>query len=110
MMEFVAFQQLEYEEKYRNSSSGSTTSSSSSSGSYRALAVPTYSRKFKIDWTAIGEALNRDKDVCYNKHKAVMRGQLKKGDFSEAENEIIKQKIAEWGDKGESACHRVCCF
>ncbi len=54
-----------------------------------------------------GEQLNRDKDVCCNKHKAVMRSKLKKGEFSPEENVIIVRRIEEWGQRGENY---LCCI
>eukprot|EP01034_Spumella_vulgaris_P028994 gene28994-35961_t len=73
LMEFVAFQNVSYD-----------TSDAANKG------------RFKINWAVIGENLNRPKDVCYNKHKTVMRTKMTKGEYSEEEEGLIVKRVREW--------------
>lgn len=54
----------------------------------------------KINWTAISRELNRDYNACKNKWKTVVGATMKKGPFTADEDELIIQRVAEWGTKG----------
>lgn len=76
-MEFVAYQAYAYEED-----------------------DSPYKKPFKVNWHIISQQTGREKNVCANKHKSVMRRQLKKTEFTEEEDAIIAQRLKEWGGSG----------
>ena len=55
----------------------------------------------QTDWIAIGKRLNRVPSDCNFTWKNIQARAMKKGPFDAAEDAIIRQKVAEWGNKGE---------
>ena len=53
-----------------------------------------------IDWTAIGAALGRLPMTCNGKRYTLRQRNMKGGPFTPAEDALIRQRVAEWGDKG----------
>lgn len=51
----------------------------------------------QIRWTAVAKELNRSTVDC----RAQWQKKLKKGNFTGEEDALIKQRVAEWGDKGK---------
>ena len=54
----------------------------------------------RIDWKAISQELGRVRQDCQNKWISILRGKMKKGPFSAEEDALIRQRVAEWGNKG----------
>lgn len=55
----------------------------------------------RIDWSAISQELGRVPSDCYVKWRSVLQSKMKKGPFSAEEDALIRQRVAEWGDKGK---------
>ena len=53
------------------------------------------------DWTAIGKQLNRIPAQCRNKWESIQASRMKKGPFTAQEDALIRQRVAEWGNKGK---------
>ena len=51
-------------------------------------------------WTTIGEELGRAPMDCSSKYKSIHNNKLKKGPFTAEEDALIRQRVGEWGDKG----------
>lgn len=56
--------------------------------------------KERIDWVSIADQLNRVPQDCKNKSRYLKDRELKKGDFTVEEDALIRQRAAEWGNKG----------
>ncbi len=56
--------------------------------------------KESINWTMISRELNREYYDCKNKMKLLQAAEMKKGAFTAEEDEIIAERIIEWGNKG----------
>ena len=54
-----------------------------------------------INWSAISKIIKRRPVNCKDKWTSMQAKKLKKGRFTAEEDDIIKQRKAEWGDKGE---------
>ena len=52
------------------------------------------------DWKAVGMELGRAPKDCTNKYKLIQHSQMKKGPFTAEEDALIRQRVEEWGDKG----------
>lgn len=57
--------------------------------------------KESVDWKAIGRELGRVPQDCYNKWKNILGSKMKKGRFTPQEDALIRQRMQEWGDKGQ---------
>lgn len=55
----------------------------------------------RTDWAAIGKVLNRISANCKAKWNRMQASKLKKGTFTSEENALIRQRVAQWGDKGQ---------
>ena len=54
----------------------------------------------RIDWKAIGQVLGRVPQDCVHKWNSIQQSKMKKGPFTAEEDALIRQRVAEWGDKG----------
>ena len=54
----------------------------------------------RIDWTAIGAAMGRLPKTCHGKWNTLRQRTMKGGHFTPAEDALICQRVAEWGNKG----------
>ena len=66
------------------------------------MLVPLYTdmMRDRINWTGIGWELGRAPKDCSNKYRLIQSSQRKKGHFTAEEDALIRQRVEEWGDKG----------
>jgi len=55
----------------------------------------------RIDWMAIGQELGRVHGDCAHKWDSILASKMKKGPFTPVEDALIRQRVLEWGDKGQ---------
>ena len=55
----------------------------------------------KKNWVEVSNLMHRLPHQCYDKWRYIQTKRMKEGPFTAEEDGIIKQRAAEWGDKGE---------
>ena len=63
--------------------------------------APQHSTQKGTDWTAIGNELGRAPMDCLSKYRLIQYSKMNKGHFSAEEDALIRQRVEEWGDKGD---------
>jgi len=58
-------------------------------------------RRESINWTTISKALNRPYKDCQHKWRSVQAKGMQKGPYRPEEDAVIRQRVTEWGDKGQ---------
>ena len=51
-------------------------------------------------WKAIGKELGRVARDCRSKYRRILESKMKLGHFTAEEDALIRQRVEEWGDKG----------
>ena len=59
-----------------------------------------HSNKTATNWDEVSKLMNRSPLNCQAKWNIMQYKKMKKGPFTAEEDAIIKQRVAEWGDKG----------
>ena len=55
----------------------------------------------RIEWKAIGQELGRVPQDCRQNWNSILQSKMKKGPYTAEEDALIRQRVAEWGDKGK---------
>ncbi len=55
----------------------------------------------RIDWVKISQKMGREAVSCRSKWNTRRKRTMKGGPFTPAEDDLIRQRAAEWGDKGK---------